>query len=86
MFIVHKPLNDDNAQKASGPVSLPDMPSPTATRILLEGMLFAAVFAWSDLFKEMFDELIPGKAGIVAQLAFALILTGVIVYLVEAVR
>lgn len=73
-------------QTIMGPISLPDMPSPTATKILLEGMLFAAVFAWSDLFKDLFNDIIPGNAGIIAQLAFALILTGVIAYLAESLR
>ena len=49
--------------------------------VILQGLLFAAVIAWGDLFRNVFETLLPGRTGLLAQVAFALIITGIVVYI-----
>ena len=78
------PLGKPIPKSTSVPAAINDSGKTAFGRIILEGLLFGAVFAWSDLFKDSFKSLYPGTSmGVVAQLAFALILTGVIVFFAQ---
>ena len=52
-------------------------------RVILEGLLFAAVFTWSDVFKDTFARIFPGKGSVLAQIGFAVLLTAAIVFFAQ---
>lgn len=53
------------------------------TRIVLEGLLFALVLGWAAAFKSTVGAVLPGSAGLLAQIALLLIVTGGVVLYVQ---